>query len=89
MDPPKKRIQTDVSITTPATDLLQIDLQFQLSAESHGPIVESPSLDLRQSFDDRLGNSSACGFHGGLEKIRGEVGSDSTCGGHGTILITV
>jgi hypothetical protein len=80
LDPPKKRLLTAcVSMTTPATDLLQIDLKFQLSAESHGPITEPPTLDLRQSFDNCLGDPASRGFHGGLEKIRREVGGDSTC----------
>src|SRR5205823_5074585 len=78
----KKSTQTDVSTTTPATSSapIDIDLQSQLPAQCKGAIVETPALNLFQSFDDRFGDPLAGDLLRCFEKIARKVGSDSPRG---------
>src|SRR5438128_292105 len=76
--PAKKSTHTEVSTTTPATSSAPIDinLQSQFAAQCKGAIVETPALNLFQSFDDRFGDPLAGDLLRCFEKVARKIGSD-------------
>lgn len=77
--PAKKSIQTDVSMTMPATGLLQIDLQPDPAPQSNCSVKEALPPNLDQPLHDRFSDAFPRHFHRGVEKLVWKVGCDAAC----------
>ena len=66
-------------MTTPATSLLQINLQLDLAPQGNGTLVESLPPNLGQPLHDRFGNTLPGDLHGCIKKVIGKVRRDAAC----------